>query len=82
MILKNKKNILFIKQKHTSFFIYSLIILSIGIGLQRFGVIGDIIIPYIKNEIVKLRVLTNKFEGEIIYIDIPFENYKKSRRVF
>jgi len=77
MILKNAKNILFIKQKHIHFILYSLILLSIGIGIQRLGVIGDIIIPYTKNEMAKLRLLTNKFEGETLYIDIPFENYKK-----
>jgi len=77
MILKNTKNTIFEKPKHIRFIIYSLILLSIGIGIQRFGVIGDIIIPYIKNEMVKLSFLTNKFEGETLYIDIPFENYKK-----
>jgi hypothetical protein len=77
MILKNAKNKLFIKQRHIHFILYILILLSIGIGIQRFGVIGDIIIPYIKNEMAKLRVLTSNFEGETLYIDIPFENYKK-----
>ena len=70
MILKNAKNILFKKQKHIHFILYSLILLSIGIGIQRLGVIGDIIIPYTKNEMAKLRLLTNKFEGETLYIDI------------
>ena len=77
MILKNAKNKYFITHKHIYFIFYSFLLLSIGIGLQRFGVIGDIIIPYIKNEMANVRLFTSNFEGETLYIDIPFENYKK-----
>ena len=53
----------------------------IGITIQRFGIIGNVIIPYFKSEERKLFNYIKPFEGEVINIDIPFDNFNKLKQL-
>ena len=77
MIIKKTKNIIQFKHKLILNVLFSIIIFSFGVIVQRYGVMGNIIIPYFKTEKRELNNFIKQYNGEIITVDISFDEYKK-----
>ena len=82
-----KKNKLHFKIKWKSFFhiTYMFILLGLGILIQKFGIIGNFIVPifslesqnYIEKHKRTFESYVSSFPGEELILDIPFVNYQK-----
>jgi len=81
MILIKSRSKNSIIRKVIFYIIYGFVLFIIGTTIQRFGIIGNVIIPYIKSEERKLFNYIKPFEGEVINIDIPFDNFNKLKQL-
>ena len=77
MIIKRSKHKIYPPKKKSYFIIYSTIIFFIGVSIQRFGIVGDIIIPYFKIEARKINNFIKPYDGETLTIDIRFKELEK-----
>ena len=81
MIIKRSRRSIHISRKAIFYITYSLLLVSLGIRIQRFGTIGNVIIPYFKSEKRKINNFIKPFSGEMITIDIPFDEFEKLKKI-
>ena len=77
MILKNAKEKFALKKKWIFKVFFTFIFITLGMIIQRFGIIGNTIIPYLNEKKEQINIFTNTFKGKVININIPFNDYKK-----
>ena len=85
MILKKDKLNLSVNRKVIFHTLYIFILLGIGIVIQKFGVIGNIIIPIFTSEsqnylAIQKRTINSfisNFPGKELILDIPFDHYQQ-----
>ena len=85
MILKKDKLNLSVNRKVIFHFLYIFFLLGIGIVIQKFGVIGNIIIPifasesqnYLATQKRTMNSFISNFPGKELILDIPFDHYQQ-----
>ena len=77
MILKKTSFTISIRLKYILYIFFALILFISGFSFQRFGVYGDILVPYFKKEARSLSNLFTPYHGKTLNIDISFNDKKK-----
>ena len=80
MILKRSRSKVSINKKVIFYTVYGLLLFTLGIAIQRFGTIGNVIIPYIKSEKRILNNFIKPYDGDVINIDVPFDEFDKLKQ--